>query len=213
MIKKIFLVIFLLILGGVVYLASFIIHIPLISNLTGASDLQNLGVSRDEAKLRSVLAENNFDVQTPVGGFCALCSGTNKHTGKLSVDATADSVDLTTLISANQTDENILRNAQVRLENGKAKILVKPGQYLNVPILATGSVTKSGPKSVDISLEDVRIGPAGVPEEYIAEAEAFLEEAINDKLAKWENVKIEELRIVGDQLYFKGDLPKTHAAD
>jgi len=62
---------------------------------------------------------------------------------------------------------------------------------------------------ISLNLQSVQVGPVSIPTGYINQYQSTVVTFLNDRLQKWDGVKIDSLNFNSSQLNFSGTLPNT----
>ena len=78
----------------------------------------------------------------------------------------------------------------------------------NKPIYAKGKLVKSGPNSVSVKIESVRVGSVPLVRSVLDTIEEKTEYFVNTFITSENGFSIEELRVEDGKLYYKGTVPE-----
>lgn len=81
-------------------------------------------------------------------------------------------------------------------------------QGQNLPVTATGTISKLTEKSIDISISGVQVGPLPLPADIYVNAEEWLERVANNKLADTPGLTINSLEFNDGEVIFDGTVPE-----
>ncbi|MDF1498147.1 MAG: hypothetical protein P1P85_02190 [Patescibacteria group bacterium] len=214
MFKKIFIVILLLLTGGVLMLfaASGIVKVPVLASLLDTDEPKNLIGTVDPNLYKDVLVKGEITLTDNINKYCLTCNVTYENFSPL--DITLSSAELSSLLQATNNDLGPLKHIQVKLnDNSQAEMsayldLNNYGYNLSGPVYASGKIFKSGTSKINIEIEKVELGILSIPDKYIKQGENALNLLLDKQLSQMSDLKIDSLEINNNSLHFKGNYPK-----
>jgi len=215
MLTKIIIAIFLLLIGGIITLASAsgMIKIPVLTALLGADSPRNLIGDVDPNLYKDVLVKGDITMNADINEYCLTCD--IAYTNFSPLDITLSSSELSSLLQATNNDLGPLKEIQIKLnDNDKVEMsafldLQKFGYDFSGPVYASGGIFKSGSSKISVEIDKVELGILSIPEKYIKQGEDGLNLLLNQQLSKMTDLKIDSLDISNNSLHFQGIYPKS----
>ncbi|MFA6271533.1 MAG: hypothetical protein WC693_00300 [Patescibacteria group bacterium] len=203
----IWIIVLLIVLGFPALLlgASGIFHIPVISDVFGASKPVNLGVQPSEKAFQSIMEKFPVEFKGDPNTFSGI--GNKEVKGKINVDAQYTSEEITSILDHFLQNAPHIKNTQVKYVEGGMEISTFVKTYLNAPVYAKVEVTKTSKKSVDINVQKIKVGILPVPEKYYDRIEKAAEDILNNRFAKLESFSMDKLEYHNGYSYLKGTVP------
>ncbi|MBP2030300.1 hypothetical protein J2755_001234 [Methanohalophilus levihalophilus] len=192
--------------------ASGMIHVPVLTSLLGTDEARDLGVEIDYALFDEMLEDQGIVLNDEISDF--TLTSEILYSDAAPMDLSLTSSQLSSYLQATN-NEGPLKDIQVKLgTDNQAEMaayvdLADLGYDFKGPVYASGTFEKASDSSINIEIDDAKVGLLPLPGGTAEQAEEELENLINDHLAKMPGLQIDELEVVDGNLNFEGDFPTT----
>lgn len=184
-----------------------IYHIPVLTAMFGSDKPNDLGVKISDEAFASAMADNPMTLEGDPSEYCGACTKT--FSGTVQYDDVSTSEEVTSFITRYTQKAPYIQDIHVKFIDGGMELSGFVVPYVKAPAYARVKVTKASTTSVNIELEQAKIGRLTVPERYYDQIETTAEDIAAQMMAEVPGFSIDELEYRTDGAHFKGTLPKT----
>ncbi len=181
--------------------------IPVVSAIFGTNKPIDLGVKVSAEALASAMRDNPMTLVGDSKTWYGLSK--KKYSGSVPIDDVHSSEEVTSFISHYTQGHKYARDIQVKFVEGGMEVSAFVVPVIKAPIYAKVGVTRTGSKSVSITVDKAKVGRLSVPATYYDDIGREASQWINERLAEADGFSLETLEYRDGEAYLKGTLPKT----
>ncbi len=181
--------------------------VPVLSAIAGTAKPKDLGVRYTEKDFKTALAKTSLKLNNKIDG---PVEGTEMiYLGKVPIDATFSEAELSALLSYNHSPRFPVSQVQVRLLGGNRAEASGMVEYKGIkyPVYVSGSASLVGGKSVTGSVSALQVAGISVPTSYWPQAESYVIDLVNERLARMDGLNIEKIEISEGKAHVVGTIP------
>ncbi|MFA6474481.1 MAG: hypothetical protein WCV85_06450 [Patescibacteria group bacterium] len=194
-------VVLLVIIGGIG-----IVQVPVVSAVLGVAKPVDLGVVASEQALTSL--EQKIPVKVVGNPTDFVAGGNETYTGSISVDTTTTSEEVTSFLQLFPRGNNsVFKDTQVKKVEGGVEISTMLEKYVHAPVYVRVNISKLTNKSVTLDIQSAKLGRIPVPAKYLQQAEEYIQDLVNDRIAQVDGFTIDTLQYHDGYTTFKGTYP------
>ncbi|MFA6512185.1 MAG: hypothetical protein WCV86_03625 [Patescibacteria group bacterium] len=181
--------------------------IPLLSDLFGAGNPKDLGVTYTEQDVASAEKKLLFNLKGTSEGYSLFSN--MEYEGSKDVDQTLTSSELTAFANTYIPDNDLFSNMQLKVRDGGMEVSLHVTPYINAPVYIAGDIAKASEKGIALDLTALKVGLLPIPGNILQQVEDFAEGVINDRMQDIDGFTIETLEFTDDGIVFTGTHPKS----
>lgn len=183
-----------------------LISIPGVSSLLGTNRPRDLGIRTSPDNLLDLKAKIPMEI---VGAPTSYSIGADQvFTGTLAVNAEVTSEEITAWLKRFEGSDPLFSDVQVKFIPGGMELSGLVHKYTTAPAYALVKVSRRTDASIDLSIEQAKVGIFNVPTTYRKQAETFFEDRINNIMASIDGFQMKTWELHDGFEVFKGTLPK-----
>lgn len=182
-------------------------NIPVVSAIFGTNKPTNLGVKVSAEALASAMRDNPMTFVGDPKTWYGMSK--KKYSGSVPIDDRHSSEEVTSFISHYTQGHKYARDIQVKFVEGGMEISAFVVPVIKAPIYAKIGVTRTGTKSVSITVDKAKVGRLAVPATYYDDIAREATKWVNERLVEVDGLAIETLEYRNGEAHLKGTLPKT----
>ncbi len=183
--------------------------VPVVSSVFGMNKPKDLGVRTSPEALESIKEKIPMKITGDTMEYGS--AGSKAFTGSIPVDTQTTSEEITSWLERFEGSDPIFTDTQVKKFEGGLEISTMLQKYTKAPVYVKVLVTRTGPKSVALTLQKAKIGAFTVPEKYRQQAEDWFEKKIGEAMRAIDGFSMETYEIHDGVSVFKGTFPAVAA--
>lgn len=200
-------IVFLVIIPVIFIGVSGIFRVPVISTIFNTANTRDLGVKVSDQALASLQNKVPTRLIGLVSDFCLLCQ--RKFEGEVQLNTSLTSEEVTSFLDKYFSNDEIVSGLQVKMVEGGLEISSFLKKPVKVPVYVKVEVTSSGSKSVNLKIEQAKIGLLPVPEGFREKAQKWFQDTINKRMGQINGFSLEKLEYHEGYGDFVGTFPQT----
>ncbi|MFC1662721.1 hypothetical protein ACFL04_00965 [Patescibacteria group bacterium] len=179
--------------------------IPGISAVFGMNKPKDLGVETSAEDLASIKKKIPMKI---VGDPADYASGADDlFSGTLEVDTSTNNEEITSWLQRFEGDDPIFSDVQVKKIEGGLEISTMLNRYIKAPVYVKVMVDQVATNTIDLEIDQAKLGIFTVPENYQEQAEEFFEDKINELMNEIPGFTMKNYEIHEGVSKFKGTFP------
>lgn len=182
-------------------------HIPVISQVFGASKPKDLGIHPTQADWTSVQSKTPIQVNGDTAKYSVF--GEKKYSGTVNAENELTSAEITAWIQHYTTNDPDIGTTQVKFIPGGMEISTFAKRYVHAPVYVKVMVSRTGSQSVSLKVTKAKIGNLSVPEKYVKTFSDFAQKIVNEHLPNVKGFSMDQLEYKEGSRSFKGTYPQT----
>lgn len=204
---------------------------PGLSSLVGASSARNLGVAATPADFTAAVQRMGYQLNNqPAAAEADRPRYRHSYSGKMTVDQSFTSAELSALLTYNHVSWWALKDVQVKVGEGGAveaaaiirtdyipwdQVPASVSRHLpkvlpaEVPVYVKGRLDVLGPQTVNLSVQKLELGRIPVPASALsAESQARASDFLNQRIRAIPGFTIQSLTFSDGKVRFQGTFPR-----
>ncbi|MFC1687133.1 hypothetical protein ACFL0L_00955 [Patescibacteria group bacterium] len=181
-------------------------NVPGISAAFGFNEPKDLGVETSTQALASLKEKIPMTI---TGEKTDFSSGTDIFSGEIAVDTTITAEEASSWLQRHQRPDPIISQLTIRQMEGGMEISGMVNQYIKAPVYAKVMINLVDTNTIDLNIQEGKLGMFSVPDRYLVEAEELLEDKVNSLINNIPGFSIETYELHDGYSNFKGTFPEN----
>lgn len=181
--------------------------VPVISAVFGFNEPKDLGVEISPEALASLKEKIPMTISGEKTDFSS--ESADIFSGEIAVDTTITANEASSWLQRHQRPDPIISQLTVRQMEGGMEISGMVNQYIKAPVYAKVMVDLVDANTIDLDIQEGKLGMFSVPEKYLNQVEELLEDEINSLINRVPGFSIETYELHDGYSNFKGTFPEN----